>query len=267
MRKILIGLLICMLGCAEKEVIIPPLEIPTTGRTVLVEDLTGVRCPNCPSGNARLESVQSIYGKNVVVVSVHGEFLTDPLPESEADLRSPSAILLEEFWRPFLGKPSAVIDRKSYDGFFSMVPNPLQDQWQPIIERELQEPHMADLVVDATLDNQGILVSTGIIAIEELQDISIHIFLVENSIVDPQEDVDKLILDYEHNHVLRYIPTPIEGDPIAENIEIGDISNYTMTIDIAELREEWNIENMEIVCFITGEEGGVIQVQTASILQ
>ncbi len=266
--KQLIGLLlICLLGCTEKEIIIPPLEIPTTGRTVLVEDLTGVRCPNCPSGNARLESIQSIYGKNVVVVSVHGEFLTDPLPESTVDLRSPSAIMLEEFWRPFLGKPSAVIDRKSYDGFFSMVPNPLQDQWQPIIERELQEPHLADLVVQATLDNEGIEISTGIIAIEELPDIKIHVFLVENEIIDPQEDVDKLILDYEHNHVLRIIATPIEGERITDDIEIGGVTNYTTTIGTSELEAEWNRNNMEIVCFITEEEGGVIQVQTASITQ
>src|SRR5210317_832549 len=112
------------ISCAEKEIVIPPLEVPITGKKIIVEDLTGVRCPNCPSANARLEAIQSIYRENLIIISVHGDLLTKPLPESNQDFRNPDSQALEESYAPLIGKPSAVINRKIHPEF-SQITNPL----------------------------------------------------------------------------------------------------------------------------------------------
>ena len=104
-------LLFCLLAavlwssCTEEGVMIPPFEEPDSKRVVLLEDLTGVQCPNCPKGAAAIEDILTKLPNNVVAVGVHGTFLTKPLPESKYDFRNPKSIALEEFLKPFWVSP------------------------------------------------------------------------------------------------------------------------------------------------------------------
>ena len=76
MKKFIFGILIIMSlsRCEEKMVIIPPYEPPTGNKVVLVEDLTGARCPNCPVGSAKLELLEEKYNHKIVIVGIHGSF-------------------------------------------------------------------------------------------------------------------------------------------------------------------------------------------------
>ncbi|NNF35003.1 MAG: Omp28-related outer membrane protein [Saprospiraceae bacterium] len=259
-------IILCILiaGCSEPEVIIPPLEVPTSGKHVLVEDLTGVRCPNCPSANARLEAIKSIYGENLIIVGVHGDLLTRPLPESKFDFRNPSSRALEQSLGPILGKPSAVINRKIHPEFSNMA-NPLQDQWQTIVERELQLPQQIVLQMDVIPIDSDYMLNIGILPMADLgSGYRLHVMVTENNIIDAQEDVDRIIDDYEHNHILRAIVSPFEGILLDRPLQKDDLINTSLNIEGDMIEPFTTIDNMEIIVFITDDEGSVEEVMTVS---
>ena len=73
---------ILMPACKEKMILIP--DVTVGKKRVLAEELTGVRCPNCPDGTKELVRLDSAFGENLIVISNHsaGSFsipLTTPL--------------------------------------------------------------------------------------------------------------------------------------------------------------------------------------------
>jgi hypothetical protein len=256
-----------MLSCAEKEIIIPPLEVPTTGKHVVVEDLTGVRCPNCPSANARLEAIKSVYGDNVIIIGIHGSLLTKPLSESKYDLRSEASVFLESTYSPLIGKPSVVINRKVHQEF-SQIANPLQDQWQTIIERELQLEQVMAVQADVFTTDMTYQINMGFLPLQDYnQELFLHLLLIENNIVDAQEDVDRVIPDYVHNHVLRDMATPAEGLSIGNAFTAQQLINKSVDISFTSIGEQWSIENIEVVLIISNIQNEIIEATTLKLLE
>lgn len=143
MNKILLfAIAILFFGCSEEPIMIPEFEVPVTNRVVLIEDLTGVRCPNCPKGAKAIENIISNLEGKVVAVGIHGTFLTKPIEgnvASKYDFRNPKSIELEEYLKPFLGKPSVQINRRFFEGeLYTSVD--FIDQWQSYVEQELNRP-------------------------------------------------------------------------------------------------------------------------------
>ena len=247
------------LSCKEPEIIIPPLEVETSGKTVLIEELTGVRCPNCPSANARLEAIQTLYGDQVIVIGIHGELLTTPLDESQYDFRNQAAIQLENNYKPFIGKPSVVINRKLHPAF-DLLANPVQSQWQSIVEDELQLEQEISITMDILPDNENFILNVGVLPLIDITSpIDIHVYLTESHLIDAQEDVDRIIPDYEHNHVLRKTMTNLPGEQISESMTANQVVNYSLTITPDDLNTSWIKENLELVIFVTDQEDMVIQ--------
>src|ERR1700741_1300369 len=97
--------------------VIRPVGPPELGdRKVLIEEFTGVRCVNCPDGSAEIENLLSLYGGNLVAVSIHSGFFSDPYPDNLYDFRTPEGDQLLNYLGQPLGYPTAVIDRKLFNG-------------------------------------------------------------------------------------------------------------------------------------------------------
>ena len=248
-------------SCTEEGVMIPPFEEPDSKRVVLLEDLTGVQCPNCPKGAAAIEDLLDKFPNNVVAVGIHGNFLTKPLPESKYDFRNPKSIALEEFLKPFLGKPSAHINRKYFDGeLYTAVDAP--ELWQSYVEKELKAQHVMDLAVTKTYDAVSRQLTVTVNAtplINETGNYRISVYLTESGIVDPQENQGTIIPEYEHNHVLRDMLTAAVGDEFAtslvKNKAISRTYSYT-------LPAAFNVSNMELVAMVSranGDDKSVLQ--------
>ena len=56
-----------------------------------MEELTGVRCPNCPDGHQEVESILSNNPGRVLAVAVHTPFLGQPFP-GELKFNYPSRV-------------------------------------------------------------------------------------------------------------------------------------------------------------------------------
>ncbi len=264
-----IGLLITisLSSCTEEGVVIPPFEEPDSKRVVLLEDLTGVQCPNCPKGAAAIEDILTKLPNNVVAVGIHGNFLTKPLPESKYDFRNPKAIALEEFLKPFLGKPSALINRKYFqDELYTAVDAP--ELWQSYVEKELKAQHVMDLTLVKTYDAVSRQFSVTVNAtplIDESGTYKISLYVTESGIVDPQENQGTIIEDYEHNHVLRDMLTAATGDEFSSTL----VKNKTITRTyVYTVPANFNDAKMELVAMVSranGDDKSVLQAAATKI--
>jgi hypothetical protein len=93
--------------------------------------------------------------------------------------------------------------------------------------------------------------------------------LVENGLVSPQKTNDPeystgIIMDYEHNHVLRNAINSTWGEKFSEaGVVNGDSFNFNYSIT---LNQDWIADNCEVVVYIyNGETKEVIQVEVVSV--
>ena len=241
---------ILFVGCEESPVILPDFEVPITDRVVLIEDFTGVQCPNCPKGTSAIQSAMAALPGKVVSVAIHGDLLTDPIPnESKYDFRTPDAKKLELYFAPY-AKPAANIDRIKYageDDLFSTSP----EFWLSHVEESLNRELQLNIVIEKLYDpNSRILtIKPSILPIEDLDgDFIFTIYVTESKIIDAQESGTEIIPDYEHNHVLRHMMTNFSGNPISANlVKAVSVNLGTFTYTIPSSPVEFHPEHMEVV--------------------
>lgn len=244
-------------SCNETPVPIPDFELPNTQRVVLFEYLTGVKCPNCPKGSNVIKNMLNTFPDKIAVVGVHGRLQTEPLKESKYDFRTEASRLLEEFHRPFLGKPSAMINRVKFaDEPFRAVD--LVDLWPSYVEGELKKPQLIDIALTSLYDkaSRRLNLSLGFLPkVNMAGTYSVSIFVTENKIIDLQETIGRIIPDYEHEHVLRHMMTNVTGDDIGTNLSRNNLISkaYSYTIP-----SEFVVENLDIIIAIRENSTGYI---------
>ncbi len=257
----LLAVVFMMISCEEKMVIIPEFEPIDSGKVVYVEELTGVRCPNCPTGSARLESIQALYPDNVVIVAIHGIDLAKPLDESKYDFRNEDAADLEIFLKDWLGKPSAYFNRERFQELEAegLWGHPASGQWQTYVERELEKPQVMEVTIVKTFDpiTRVLDVTVAALPLENISgEFKVSIMLTESDIIDAQDDVGNIIEEYEHNHVLRDVITNFDGDSFASQFTKDQAQTKTYTYTIPDDGTGlWNPEHIEIIAFIANTEG------------
>ena len=266
-----------LFACEEQPVIIPgggggPVD--TTGgieKVVLIEELTGVSCPNCPAGTAALESILTVFGDRVVSNAIHGSFLAQPNSLSKYDFRNADAAALENFLSPFLGKPAAVIDRIHFDGQDFMTVDNI-GLWQSLVQQRLNEDAAVGIELTSTYDavSRSANIDITITAVEDVTGIiKLSAVINESYLVDSQSNTNTIIEEYEHNHVMRDMLSSVSGDVIANDgmLEGESIErSYSYTVP-EEDSGEWIADNMEIIVFVSASDrdGEVLQAGKAHL--
>ncbi len=252
-------------SCNEKTVIIPPFEAPVSDRVILLEELTGVSCQNCPKGAATAQGLAtSVFPGQVVVVAVHGGFLSDPLSQSQFDFRNDDAEELEDYLKPWLGKPAATINRIQFDTESNFgIDDP--DKWQGYVADVLERPHVMELQLASEFNEntRELTVNVGAIPLEDMTgNFRVTVMLTEGGIIDAQLDGAVIIDDYEHNHVLRDIITEVEGTSLATSLTKNEVLNrtYTSIVD-----PSWDVDHMYVVAAVANVDGGKEVLQAAEI--
>jgi hypothetical protein len=255
--------------CQEVPVAIPEFQVPTTNKVVLLEDLTGVRCPNCPRGAAAIESILTKYKGKVVAVGIHGSFLTKPLAESKYDFRNEKAIALEELLKPFIGKPSIQVNRVQFPGeLFTSVAT--IDLWDGFVAKELQKEQEMEILATKTYNKNTRKLDLNFSAVSILKSegpFKISVYITESKIIDPQETQGKIIQEFEHNHVLRDMLTAANGDRLAESLLKSESVQKSYSYIVP---ENFKPENMEVVVMVSKDKGSdktVIQAKGIKVVE
>lgn len=180
-------------------------------RKVLLEDLTGHRCPNCPQAAGIAEDLQELYGDQLVVVGVHmmTVFAAPGLPlgddSLDTDFRTPAGDTYEDIFDvPSL--PKGLVDRKPYNNVLAIS----RDSWSSAVAQLMGQEAEVKLWFDTLHFDPASRTATftvkGLCAKPISGPRSLTIYLTEDHVIDGQIDnqaTPPYIPDYDHRHVLR----------------------------------------------------------------
>jgi len=254
-------------ACKEVPVTIP--ELSVGDRKVLAEELTGVRCPNCPDGTSTLVSLSDQLGDNLVIVSIHAAPGYDnPYAESLYDFRTGDGKAMANFIGAASFYPTAAINRR----LVQPEPEPYLPRavWSGIISEELAKPPVVGLFMESEFDAVNRQLDIEVTIAPEATLYGEHrltVLITQDSIVDYQKKGLEKIPDYVHRHVLRDILTQPTGNVIEEALSpaAAVTKNFSIT-----LPAEWNEKHCSVVAFVhhgTTPDKEVLQVEEVHVVK
>ncbi len=276
MKKYIFLIIISTLFIACEEEPVPMLEVvvPPGNKTVLVEDFTGVSCPNCPEGARIVENLKTIYGKDrIISVAVHSIGFDNLHPNSQYEFKTENGQQMQDHLGTLFSKPAAAINRTISPGdggrFYT-----IKEKWPDGIIEELNRPSEINLSIDLNYSPQSRNVDIEItfIPVDDIEvPLNVTAIIAESGLVDPQTDLQGLVEDFVHDHVLREILTSPEGDNLGNSFKKGEI--YTRSLSTFTIPPQdgwWVAENCEIILFInesTSDSKRVLQTVSQKVVQ
>jgi hypothetical protein len=257
-------------ACKEVPPVITPLQSDNNGQVVprraLIEEFTGVRCVNCPAGTADILNLQSIYKDRLIAIGIHAGSFSLPYTESTIDFRTEEGNnIINLLGRP-LGYPSAVVNRKKFDGEFNLQVG--RSQWAGFLAQELATPPVIDVKLSVTYSkiSRKVQVKVDLTPLQALSnpEIRVSVMILEDKIVNEQLTPDGKQPNYVHRHNLRKMLTPYDGEIITNLLKnVATLSkNYSLT-----LPDGWFDLNCSIVAFahLGGDKLEVLQAVEAKL--
>lgn len=263
-------LIVFFFSCEENMPVVPEPPVIDSARKVLVEEFTGVGCVQCPQGSIELENLLGIYGENLVVVSIHAGDFVNPLPESNVNFKTDEGEALIGYLGSPAFYPSAVIDRKDFDGGNYRLQTG-RNNWVSFIDQELEEDPRILVNISKNYDEstRELEVEVFGVALEDITgELRITIMIIESNIVDAQLDEQApsgIVLDYVHKHAFRTTMTNFNGEKFTDQLNEGE--NYNMKKTMT-LPEEWVASECEIIAFVNlidGQNKEVLQVESTHV--
>ena len=233
-------------------------------KNVLIEDISGVKCNNCPKA---ADIAHDIQGKNdlgrVVVMTLHsnryGAF-TAPYSDSKDTFNTVEATeIVSNLIGELSGLPAGAIDRKLFDGKTSKV-NQQYETWEAQVNEQLVLDAKAELEVEIiNQGNRNIIANIKTTFVEvDATPVFLSIFIVENKIKSKQKMPDNTYdSDYVHYSILRKGVTNYAGLKLAESVEVGRVFEKGIEINIP---EKYDITNCTIVTLINKNQSGVTEI-------
>lgn len=225
-------------------------------RNILLEEFTGHQCPNCPEGTNTSKTLSDFYGDRLVIVSIHAGFFANPMGSTfQYDFRTNAGDELNAYFGVELN-PVGMVNRRPFDGSLLLG----HTAWGSAITEFTDNDPYFQINVSGTAsnNNEDFDLEVTVKALKNLEETHhLVVLITEDKIIKPQKTNDPniengVIMDFEHNHVLRKTITNIWGDPLKESpLEVNEqiTRSYTM-----ELEQEWNAENCHIVAYVFNSE-------------
>ena len=208
---------------------------------VLLEDYTGVKCPNCPAAAQIASSLQDQYGEHLIVMAVHPRGAQQLPAGGFPDFRTDDGNEWNNFFN-ISAYPTGTVNRNAAigSGQWTSAVTDLIDNDAPVrlivktdyndASRELKVSVHSKLLQDFDSDNLRLTVCM-------MEDNIIGKQLVPTS-VNPSGVID----DYTHRHVFR---------GTADGLTWGRVLDSSITNMKFTLNEEYNADEFYIVAFIS----------------
>ncbi|MBS4012930.1 MAG: Omp28 family outer membrane lipoprotein [Bacteroidetes bacterium] len=237
-------------------------------KKILLEEFTGHLCPNCPEGKKVAQQLKELYGKKIVEISIHSGTFAKPLGGAFAnDYRTTFGDEITAYFG-VNQYPTGMISRTNYEGSTVISPS----AWGSAISQIINEEPTIKIKIETAYNATSRKLEIDLTA-DMLSNLDgsyfITAFIVENGIISPQKTNDPeypsgVIVDYEHNHVLRAAVNGTWGEKYTETgANTGDSFSFNYSIT---LNQSWKAENCKVVSYIcNGETMEVIQVEEARV--
>ena len=224
-----------------------------TGKTVLLNDYTGVRCNNCPAAAELAHSLQEQYGERLIVMSIHAGSLSVPAG-SLPDFRTEEGT---EWYNNNTSNPIGSVDRvKLLSGYTLPV-----TQWENAVDAAFGETQTVELKVNNSYNETSRMLTTTIDAqaLETLSgELALTVCFVEDSIVGMQVTPSGMQNDYLHRHVFRGTLNGAYGDPVEFDGDNSFEKSFSTHVD-----EAYDDSHGYIVAYIYDNSQNMKILQTA----
>lgn len=230
----------------DRLIYVKPAEV---GRAVLIEDLTGQRCINCPTGTDIINGIIQTYGEdNVIAVGIHSGPLGFTGNSKRVGLMTDTGDEYYTYWAngTNLGQPSAIFNRKK-------GPSDNLNNWAAEVGLIISEK--ANLSIDITnaydAKKRELTTKVGAFGVNGTVNGKLQVWIVEDGIKAMQMMPDgSANQEYIHNHVFRAAVNGTWGEEVTVKEGETTSKDYSYV-----LPETWNAENISVVAFVYNKSG------------
>lgn len=230
----------------DRLIYVKPAEV---GRAVLIEDLTGQRCLNCPTGTDIINGIVETYGEdNVIAVGIHCGPLGFAGSSKRVGLMTVTGDEYYTYWAKGtnLEQPSAIFNRKK-------GPSTSLNNWAAEVGLIISEK--ANLSVDIAnaydAKTRKLTTKVGAFGVNGTVSGKLQVWIVEDGIKAMQMMPDgSANQEYVHNHVFRAAVNGTWGEEVTVKEGETTSKDYSYV-----LPETWNAENISVVAFVYNDNG------------
>lgn len=253
------------------------LESPITNydEKILLEDFTGFRCTNCVPATVTAVNLKAAHPNRLSIAGVHctpffaAPLTSDPSEPYHNDFRTTEGELFFDYYE-MAGLPNGAINRLGSQGNKYIPFQEWTDRINALIAENNPEVYISikDIVVDQ--ENQELIVTVfAKPLISSDTEYLINLSVTESGIADAQKNSSSpggQILDYVHNHVFRgsgYGPWGVEVFKGDLALNTNEVLSLKLKMD---LNSDWNLDNCEVLVFISKSSNReVVQVEEAPL--
>lgn len=223
----------------------------TIEKKVLLEEMTGHKCGNCPEASAKVHQLIEAKEGKVILVTIHAGSLstyTAGASQYGTNFTTPAGIEIYSAMNNTSAVPFGMVDRVNMNNNFN--------SWPTYVDQRLQEAPEAGLRIFNCYDPDSLKLTT-VVDIKYLTtapaDDHLSVFLIEDGIVDWQKDYKATgsspdIPDYVHHNVLRAAINGTWGQPVSTSA-ISKDARFTLSYSY-KLNPEFDPSRCSIVAFI-----------------
>ena len=232
----------------DRLIYVKPAEV---GRAVLIEDLTGQRCINCPTGTDIITGIIKTYGEdNVIAVGIHCGPLGFAGNSKRVGLKTDTGDEYYTHWAngTNLGQPSAIFNRKKGKGPIDNLNNWAAEVGLIISEKANLSVNIANAYDAKT---RKLTTKVGAFGVNGTVSGKLQVWIVEDGIKAMQLMPDgSANQEYIHNHVFRAAVNGTWGEDITVKEGETTSNDYSYV-----LPETWNADNISVVAFVYNDNG------------
>lgn len=236
------------------------------GKTVVLEDFTGVGCVNCPNAADIAHNLQLLMKDRLILVELHaetpqiGENLVAPQVEGDVDLRSADAKEYSLYWN-VPGLPAGLINRQQATGKALA-----RGRWEAAARAVYEEMPVATIEATATLSDGQIAVSAkgAFSQAYECKDVRVMAMVLEDGFSVTQLTPSGAQAGYAHNHVLRKTLDEAWGKTVLTAAPaMGTTFEYESK---ASVESNWNPANLSVAVMVcNGETKEILNATKVSL--
>ena len=256
-------------------------------KKIVLEEFTGIDCPNCPDGHLQATQIHDQNPGNVFLINIHSGSYSVPDASGDLDFRSSFGDALDN-QSNLAGYPAATINRHVFPTL-SMNPGGTAmsrggGAWFTAANDILTQSSCVNVAAEATLDistrELTVIVEAYYTDNSTVSTNKVHVALLQNNIEGPQSGASanpSQVLpngDYNHQHMLRHLLTGQWGDAISST-SIGSFFTNTYTYNIPQMLDFdpsdsysgtiYDLFNLEIVVFISEGNQEILSGNMANI--
>lgn len=230
----------------DRLIYVKPAEV---GRAILIEDFTGQRCVNCPTGTEIINGIVDTYGEdNVIAVGIHSGPLGFAGNSKTVGLMTDTGNEYYTRWdkENKMGQPWVIFNRKT-------SPDSHYNNWAAMVSTIISEKANLSVKIANAYDatTRTLTTKVGADGVNGIVNGKLQVWIVEDGVKALQMMPDgKSNKEYIHNHVFRAAVNGTWG----EDVTVKEGETTTKQYQYV-LPEAWNADNIAIVAFVYNDSG------------